>query len=176
MLLIFVTHDLNGELFLKIVIFHISCVSISSACNTYSPFHNNICIPTIYTSLNECLRLVSGCIKSTPTDILPVLSGIEPSDIRGDKNILELRKRALTVGHMLNNVLNNPLLNNRLKSRIPLSNRMHSLAADTNDVSSPKIWAEGAWRRRWQSRNYRLKQFVPEPWTKPSGHDLNRAK
>ena len=108
------------------------------------------------TSLNECLRLVSGCIKCTPTDILQVLSGIEPSDIRRDKNILELRKRALTVGHMLNDVLNNPLLNNRLKSRIPLSNRMHSLAADTNDASSPKIWAEGAWRRRWQSCNYRL--------------------
>ena len=57
------------------------------------------------TSLNECLRLVSGCIKSTPTDILPVLSGIEPSDIRRGKNIVELR---ITVGHMLNNVLSNP--------------------------------------------------------------------
>ena len=89
------------------------------------------------TSRNECLRLVSGCIKST--DILPVLSGIKPSDIRRDKNILELRKRALTVEHMLNNVLNNPLLNNKLKSRIPLSNRMHSLVADTNDASSPKF-------------------------------------
>ena len=53
---------------------------------------------------------------------------------------------------------------------------MHSLAADTNDASSPKIWAEGAWRRRWQSCNYRLKQFVPEPSTIHSGHDLNRAK
>ena len=90
------------------------------------------------------------------------VSGIEPSDIRRDKNILELRKRALTVGHILNNVLKNPLLNNRLNSRIPLSNCMHSLAADTNDASSPKIWAEGAWRRRWQSCNYRLKQFVPD--------------
>ena len=77
---------------------------------------------------------------------------------------------------MLNNVLNNPLSNKRLKSRIPLSNRTHLLAADTNDASSPKIWAEGAWRRRWQSRNYRLKQFVPKPSTKPSGHDLNRSK
>ena len=125
------------------------------------------------TSLNECLRLVSSCIKSTPTNILPLLSGIEPSDIRRDKSILELR---ITGSHMLNNVLNNPLSNNRLKSRMPLSNRMHSLAADTNDASSPKIWAEEAWRRRWQSRNYRLKQFLPEPSTKPSGHNLNRAK
>ena len=90
------------------------------------------------TSLNECLRLVSGCIKTTPTDALPVLCGIVASDIRRDKNILELRKRALTDGHMLNNVLNNPLLNNRLKSRIPLSNRMYSLATEANEASSPK--------------------------------------
>ena len=53
---------------------------------------------------------------------------------------------------------------------------MHSLAADTNETSSLKIWDEGAWRRRWQSCSYRLKQFVLEPSTKPSGHDLNLAK
>ena len=77
------------------------------------------------TSLKECLRLVSGCIKPTPTDTLPVLCGIVPSDIRRDKNILELRKRALTDSHMLNNILNNHLLNKRLKSRILLSNHIH---------------------------------------------------
>ena len=53
---------------------------------------------------------------------------------------------------------------------------MYSLAADANEASSPKAWAEGAWRRRWQSSNYWLKQFIPVPSTKPSGHDLNRPK
>ena len=150
------------------------CYSAAEYCSpVWSQSHH---CKKVDTSLNECLRLVSGCIKPTPTDTLPVLCGIVPSDIRRDKNILELRKRALTDGHMLNNVLNNPLLNNRLKSRIPLSNRMYSLAAEANEASSPKAWAEGAWRRRWQSSNYWLKQFIPVPSTKPSGHDLNRPK
>ena len=34
------------------------------------------------TSLNECLRLVTGCIKSTLTELLPILPRIEPMDIR----------------------------------------------------------------------------------------------
>ena len=108
--------------------------------------------------------------------ILPILCGIEPSDIRRDKKILELHKSALTESHMLNNVLKNPLLNNRLKSRIPLSNRMHSLAVESIDASSPKIWAVDVWRRRWQSFNYSLKQFIAISSNKPSGHDLNRKK
>ena len=52
---------------------------------------------------------------------------------------------------------------------------MYSLAAEANEASSPKACAEGAWRR-WQSSNYWLKQFIPVPSTKPSGHDLNRPK
>ena len=69
-----------------------------------------------------------------------------------------------------------PKLNNRLKSRIPLSNRMHSLAVESIDASSPKIWAVDVWRRRWQSFNYSLKQFIPISSNKPFGHDLNRKK
>ena len=32
-------------------------------------------------SLNDCMRLISGCIISTPTEVLPALCGIEPVDI-----------------------------------------------------------------------------------------------
>ena len=42
------------------------------------------------TSLNECLILVSICIKYTPIELLPILSVIKPSDIRRNKNILIL--------------------------------------------------------------------------------------
>ena len=37
------------------------------------------------TSFNERLRLVSRCVKSTCTELLPILSGIEPMDIRRKK-------------------------------------------------------------------------------------------
>ena len=88
----------------------------------------------VYVALNECLRLLSGCIKSTPTDILPILCGIEPADIRRDKNILEFRNRVLSEeGHILDNLITHPLTKNRLRSRVPLSKRIHSLASDINE-------------------------------------------
>ena len=127
----------------------------------------------INTSLNECLRLISGCIKATPTDLLPVLSGIVPADIRRDRNILELYKRSLSEDHMLHHIQSHPLLNNRLKSRVPLSARMHSLANENNSTS-PKTWADTTWKRRWNKLDYRLKEFIPQPSSKPPGHDLNR--
>ena len=118
---------------------------------------------------------MSGCKKSTPADILPVLCGIEPADIRRDKNILEFRNRVLSEeGHILDNLITHPLTNNRLRSRVPLSKLMHSLASDINGTTSPKSWATTTWRRIWQNLNYRLCQSIHEPSAKPPGHDLKR--
>ena len=127
-------------------------------------------------SLNECMRLISGCIKSTPTEILPVLCGIEPADIRRDKHILDLRNRALSNNHMLYNVVTNPLVNVRLKSRSPLSNKMYSLAAGYDENTSSRSWAETTWKARWNNSNHQLKQFIPSPSNKPPGCDLKRCE
>ena len=106
-------------------------------------------------ALNEYLRLVSGYIKPTPTDTLPVLRGIEPADIRKDKNILEFRNRVLSEERqILNNLITHPLTNNRLRSRVLLLKRMPSLASNTNGTTSPKKWATTTCRRRWQNLNY----------------------
>ena len=32
--------------------------------------------------LNDALRIVTGCLRPTPTDHLPVLSGIQPAELR----------------------------------------------------------------------------------------------
>ena len=79
-------------------------------------------------SLNECLRLGSGCIKSTPTELLPILSGIEPMDIRRNKNILSPRLRAMENTHIFHQAAISPHKNGRLKSRMPLLTRMHRLS------------------------------------------------
>jgi len=143
------------------------CYSTAEYCSpiwSHSPHCNKIDV-----SLNSCMRVISGCIKSTHTEILPVLCGIAPSDIRRNKNTLDLRD-----DHMLNMVANNPLLNGRLKSRSPLSRRMHSLAADNTENVSPQTWAEAKWRQRWNDSTHQLKQFIPLPSNKPPGHDLKR--
>ena len=99
-------------------------------------------------TLNECLRLVSGCIKSTPIDTLPVFCRIEPADIRKDKSILNFRNRVLSEeGHILDNLITHPLTNNRLRSMVSLSKWMHSLASDINGTTSSKSWATTTWRR-----------------------------
>ena len=90
-------------------------------------------------ALNGCLRLVSDCIRSTPTDILSVFCGIEPANVRRDKNILEFRNRVFSEeANILDNLITHRLTNNRLRSRVPLSKRMHSLASNINGTTSPK--------------------------------------
>ena len=32
--------------------------------------------------LNDALRIVTGCLRPTPTDHLPILSGIQPAELR----------------------------------------------------------------------------------------------
>ena len=41
-------------------------------------------------SLNECVRLVTGCIRSTPTDMLPILGGVEPAGIGRKSNTITI--------------------------------------------------------------------------------------
>ena len=97
------------------------------------------------TSLNDCLGLVTGCIKSTPTELLPILSGIEPMDIRRNKNILDLRIRAMENTHIFHQAAISPLTNGSINSsRIPLSTQMHRLSYDIDNIS-PDTWAQHAW-------------------------------
>ena len=56
-------------------------------------------------------------------------------------------KTASSVFHLANRtadykeLITHPLTNNRLRSRVPLTKRMHSLASDINGTTSPKSWA-----------------------------------
>ena len=127
------------------------------------------------TSLNECLRLVSGCIKSTPTELLPILSEIDPVDIRRNKNILNLHIRPMENTHIFHQAAISPLTNARLNCRMPLSARMHCLSHD-NDDKFPEDWTQHAWRRRWENSNCQLNNFIAYPSSKPPGYDLKRIQ
>ena len=43
--------------------------------------------------LNDALRIVTGCLRPTPTDYLPVLAGIQPADLRRLGAMLSLAYR-----------------------------------------------------------------------------------
>ena len=46
--------------------------------------------------LNDALRIVTGCLRPTPTDYLPVLSGIQPAELRRLGATLSLAHRGST--------------------------------------------------------------------------------
>ena len=56
--------------------------------------------------LNDALRIVTGCLRPTPTDHLPILSGIQPAELRrlGATHSLAHRK-SLDPDHILYGLL-----------------------------------------------------------------------
>ena len=72
--------------------------------------------------LNDALRIVTGCLRPTPTDHLPVLSGIQPAELRRLGATLSLAYRgSLDPDHILHGLLNGSSDTGqvRLRSRRP---------------------------------------------------------
>ena len=62
--------------------------------------------------LNDALRIVTGCLHPTPMDHLPVLSGIQPTELRRLRATLSLAHRgSLDPDHILHGILTHILLN-----------------------------------------------------------------
>ena len=57
--------------------------------------------------LNDALRIVTGCLRSTPTENFPVLPGIQPAELRRIGVTLSLANRAI---HDPNHVLHGQLV------------------------------------------------------------------
>ena len=72
--------------------------------------------------LNDTLRIVTGCLRPTPTDHLPVLSGIQPAELRRLRATLSLANRgSLDPDHILYGLLSgsSDTRQVRLRSRRP---------------------------------------------------------
>ena len=72
--------------------------------------------------LNDALRIVTGCLRPTPADNLPVLSSIQPAELRLQEATLFLTNRSsLDPGHILHGQLTEPYVASKdiLKSRHP---------------------------------------------------------
>ena len=72
--------------------------------------------------LNDALRIVTGCLRPTPTDHLPVLSGIQPAELCRMGATLSLAYRgSLDPDHILNGLLSgsSDTRQVRLRSRCP---------------------------------------------------------
>ena len=65
---------------------------------------------------------MTGCLRPTPADNLPILAGIQPAELRPSGATLSLARCAMEPGHLLHSTLTRPSSADvrRLKSRHPL--------------------------------------------------------
>jgi len=45
--------------------------------------------------INDALRIVTGCLRPSPADNLPILAGIQPAELRRNEATLSLARRAM---------------------------------------------------------------------------------
>jgi len=97
--------------------------------------HTRLIDPTI----NDALRIVTGCLCLTPADNLPILAGIQPAELLRRGAIPSLGPRAMEPGHLLHSALTCPsgAAARRLKSRHPFvpDTRLRTSIPDTGSVA-----------------------------------------
>jgi len=91
----------------------------------------------INTVINDALRIVTGCLRLTPAGNLPILAGIQPTELRRKGATLSLARRAVEPGHLLHTVLTRPQSTNALplKSRHPfVPAAQHLISSSDNNI------------------------------------------
>ena len=129
--------------------------------------------------LNDALRIVTGCLRPTPTDHLPVLSGIQPAELRRLGVTLSLAQRgSLDPDHILYCLLSGSSDTGqvRLRSRrsfVPgARNLLDNLARLGIHASE---WTNHKWNAEYCVNASRLRAFVPETGARPVGMGLPRV-
>ena len=129
--------------------------------------------------LNDALRIVTGCMCSTPTDHLTTLSGIQPDELRRMGAPLSLAHRgSLDPDHILYGLLSgsSDTRQVRLRSKRPFvpgaGNLLDNLARLGIRASE---WTNHKWKTEYCENASRLRAFVPETGARPIGMSLSRA-
>ena len=129
--------------------------------------------------INDALRIVSGCLRPTPADFLPVLSGIQPAELRRQGATLSLANRScLDPDHILYGQLQAPqdALRERLKSRrsfVPAARKLLDSLSES-DIRAAQ-WTDTRWNMEYSKSTSALHAFIPRVSTRPLGMSLPRV-
>jgi len=127
--------------------------------------HTRLIDPTI----NDALRIVTGFLRPTPADNLPILAGIQHAELRRRRATLSLGRRAMEPGHLLHSELTCPLgaAARCLKSRQPFVSAAQQLVSfsDNNNIRAAQ-WADQQWNTEWAVNPTRLRTSIPDTGTK----------
>ena len=129
--------------------------------------------------LNDALRIVTGCLRPTPTDHLPVLSGIQPAKLCRMGATLSLAHRgSLDPDHTLYGLLSgsSDTRQVRLRSRRPFVPDARNLLDNFARLGiCASEWKNHKWKTEYCENAFRLRAFVPETNARPVGMGLPRA-
>ena len=133
----------------------------------------------IYSVLNDALRIVTGCLRPTPTDNLPVLSSIQPAELRRQEVTLSLANRSsLDPGHILHGQLTEPQAasRERLKYRrqcVPAARKLlHNLSELGIRAAQ---WTNLTWDAEYSKSMSALGVYIPRVSPRPIGMNLTRT-
>ena len=129
--------------------------------------------------LNDTLRIVTGCLRPTPTDHLPVLSGIHPAELRRLGATLSLAHRgSLDPNHILYGLLSgsSDTRQMRLRSRRPFVPGARNVLDNLAILSiRDSEWTNHKWNAEYCENASRLCAFVPGTGARPVEMGLPRA-
>ena len=129
--------------------------------------------------LNDTLRIVTGCLRSTPTDHLPVLSGIQPAELHPLRATLSLAHvGSLEPDHILYGLLSgsSDTCQVRLRSRRPFVPAARNLLDNLARLGvRASEWTNHKWKTEYCENASRLRAFVPKTSARPVGMGLPRV-
>ena len=129
--------------------------------------------------LNDALHIVTGCLRPTPTDHLPVLSGIQPAELHRLGVTLSLAHHgSLDPDHILHGLLSGSSDTGqvRLRSRRPFVPGARNLLDNLARLGiCTSEWTNHKWKMEYCENASRLCSFVPETSARPVVMGLPRA-
>ena len=129
--------------------------------------------------INDALRIVTGCLRPTPSVYLPVLSGIQPAELRRQGATLSLANRSsLDPDHILHGQFHESqdVCRERLKSRrsfVPAARKLLDSLSEM-DVRAAE-WTNTKWDMEYSANALSLHAFIPKASSRPLGMGLPRA-
>ena len=129
--------------------------------------------------LNDALRIVTGCLRPTPTEDLPVFAGIQSAELRRLGATLFLANRAI---HDPDHVLHRQLVGRqdaqlgRLRSRHPFVPAAWKLLDSLFKLDiRVKQWMKHKWNAEYLESTSRVRAFIPRVSFRPLGMSLPRT-
>ena len=129
--------------------------------------------------VKDTLRIVTGCLRPTPSDNLSVLSGIQPAKLCRQGVTLSLANRSsLDPGHILHGQLTEPLAasKEKLKSRHPFVSAARKLLHNLSELSNHAAQSTNlTWDTEYSKSMSALGVFIPSVSTRPIAMSLTRT-